>query len=166
MKAIRVHEFGPPEVMRLEEMTEPQVGPGQVLVKVHAVGVNPVETYIRAGAYAAAPPLPYTPGTDAAGVVEAVGPGVKAVAPGDRVYTSYTVSGAYAEKALCREDQVHPPAAPGHFCPRGRGERALFGGLPGPVSDGLRPCPGKWSWSTAPAAAWALPQSSWPGPRG
>jgi len=109
MKAIRVHEFGEPEVMRLEVMPEPQVGTGQVLVKVHAVGVNPVETYIRSGAYmAAAPPLPYTPGTDAAGVVEKVGPGVKAVAPGDRVYTSFSLSGTYAEKTLCLESQVHP----------------------------------------------------------
>lgn len=108
MKAIRVHEYGPPEVMRLEEMPEPQAGPGQVLVKVHAVGVNPVETYIRAGAYAAAPPLPYTPGTDCAGVVEAVGQGVSRVAPGDRVYTSYTLSGSYAELTLGLESQVHP----------------------------------------------------------
>ncbi|MGA9821659.1 MAG: alcohol dehydrogenase catalytic domain-containing protein, partial [Desulfobaccales bacterium] len=108
MKAIRVHSFGEPEVMRLEEVPEPQPGPGQVLVKVQAAGVNPVDTYIRAGAYAAAAALPYTPGMDAAGVVEAVGAGVKAVAPGDRVYTSGSVSGAYAEKTLCLESQVHP----------------------------------------------------------
>ena len=108
MKAIRVHNFGEPEVMHLEEVPEPQIGPGQVLVQVQAVGVNPVETYIRAGAYVALPPLPYTPGTDAAGVVEAVGPGVRAVVPGDRVYASNTVSGAYAEKTLCLEAQVHP----------------------------------------------------------
>jgi len=108
MKAIRVREFGEPEVMKLEEVPELQAGPGQILVKIHAIGVNPVETYIRSGAYSASLPLPYTPGTDAGGVVEAVGPGVKAVAPGDRVYTSYTVSGAYAEKALCLESQVHP----------------------------------------------------------
>ncbi len=107
MKAIRVHEFGAPEVLRLEEVPEPQPGPGQVLVQVQAIGVNPYETYMRAGAYAA-PPLPYTPGHDAAGVVAAVGAGVKAVAPGDRVYTSQTLSGAYAEKALCLESQVHP----------------------------------------------------------
>jgi NADPH2:quinone reductase len=108
MQAIRVHEFGAPEVLRLEEVPEPQPGPGQVLVKVHAVGVNPVETYIRAGAYAAAPPLPYTPGTDAAGVVTQVGPGVKSVVPGDRVYTSYTLTGSYAAMTLCLESQVHP----------------------------------------------------------
>jgi NADPH2:quinone reductase len=108
MKAIRVHEFGPPEVMRLEEVTAPQVGPGQVLLKVYAAGVNPVETYIRAGMYAQKPILPYTPGTDAAGVVEAVGEGVRRVEPGDRVYTSFTLTGSYAEKTLCKESQVHP----------------------------------------------------------
>ena len=107
MQAIRVHAFGEPEVLKLEEVPEPQVGPGQVLVKVHAVGVNPYEGYMRAGAYAA-PPLPFTPGHDAAGVVVAVGAGVKAVAPGDRVYTSQTLTGAYAEKTLCLESQVHP----------------------------------------------------------
>ncbi len=107
MKAIRVHEFGPPEVLRLEEVPEPQPGPGQVLVQVQAIGVNPYETYMRAGAYAA-PPLPYTPGHDAAGVVAAVGAGVKTVAPGDRVYTSQTLTGAYAEMTLCPESEVHP----------------------------------------------------------
>ena len=107
MKAIRIHEFGAPEVLRLEEVPEPKPGPGQVLVEVHAVGVNPYEGYMRAGAYAA-PPLPFTPGHDAAGVVEAVGNGVKAVAPGNRVYTSQTLTGAYAEKTLCLESQVHP----------------------------------------------------------
>ena len=107
MHAIRVHAFGEPEVLKLEEVPEPQVGPGQVLVTVHAVGVNPYEGYMRAGGYAA-PPLPFTLGHDAAGVVAAVGAGVKAVAPGDRVYTSQTLTGAYAEKTLCLESRVHP----------------------------------------------------------
>jgi NADPH2:quinone reductase len=107
MKAIRVHEFGDPEVMRFEEVPEPQLGPGQVLVKVHAVGVNPVDTYIRAGVYARKPSLPYTPGSDASGTVEAVGKGVKSIKVGDRVYTAGTISGAYAEKGLCFESQVH-----------------------------------------------------------
>ena len=107
MKAIRVHEFGLPEVMGLEEVPEPQPGPGQVLLKVYAVGVNPVETYIRAGLFGQ-PALPYIPGTDAAGVVEAVGEGVRRVEPGDRVYTSFTLTGSYAEKTLCQESQVHP----------------------------------------------------------
>lgn len=108
MKAIRVHAYGDPEVMGLETVAEPEPGPGQVLVRVYAVGVNPVETYIRAGIYPQGPPLPYTPGTDAAGVVEAVGAGVTRVEPGDRVYTSHSASGTYAEKTLCQESQVHP----------------------------------------------------------
>ena len=108
MKAIRVHEFGPPEVMRLEEVPDPAPGPGQVLVRIRAAGVNPVETYIRSGAYARRPALPYTPGNDAAGIVEAVGDGVRGVTAGDRVYTSETVTGAYAELALCDAARVHP----------------------------------------------------------
>ncbi|HEY5460816.1 MAG TPA: NADPH:quinone reductase [Deferrimonas sp.] len=108
MKAIRVHEFGPPEAMRIEEAPDPSVGPGQVLVRVRAAGVNPVETYIRSGAYARRPTLPYTPGHDAAGIVEAVGDGVMGVAAGDRVYTSETVTGAYAELALCDATRIHP----------------------------------------------------------
>ena len=88
MKAIRVHEFGDPEVMRLEETPEPQLSPEQVLIKVHAVGVNPVDAYIRAGGYAIKPSLPYTPGSDASGTVEALGKGVKRIKVGDRVYTS------------------------------------------------------------------------------
>ena len=108
MKAIRVHEFGPPEVMRIEEIPDPSPGPGQVLVRIRAVGVNPVETYIRSGAYARRPALPYTPGNDAGGIVEAVGNGVLGVAAGVRVYTSETVTGAYAELALCNATGVHP----------------------------------------------------------
>jgi NADPH2:quinone reductase len=107
MKAICVHEFGDPEVMRLEEVPEPHVGSEQVLIKVHAIGVNPVDTYIRAGAYAIKPSLPFTPGSDASGTIEVVGKGVKRLKVGDRVYTAGTISGAYAEKALCFESQVH-----------------------------------------------------------
>ena len=107
MKAIRVHDFGEPEKMRFEQVEDPSCGPGQVLVKVHAVGVNPVDTYIRAGIYAVKPKLPYIPGSDASGTVEAVGEGVKRFKLSDRVYTSGTVSGAYAEKALCLESQVY-----------------------------------------------------------
>jgi len=76
MKAIRVHEPGDPEVMRLEDIPDLVPGPGEVLVQIQAIGVNPVDTYIRSGAYPARPPLPYTPGLDAAGVIEAVGEGV------------------------------------------------------------------------------------------
>ncbi len=107
MKAIRVHEFGGPEALRLEEIADPQPGPGQVLVAVGAVGINPVDTYIRSGGYGKRP-LPYTPGSDAAGTVEAAGEGVAMAQPGDRVYLAGTITGAYAEKALCKASQVRP----------------------------------------------------------
>ncbi len=107
MKTIRVHQFGGPEVLKLEETPTPRPAAGQVLVRVHAAGVNPYDTYMRSGTYAIKPPLPYTPGSDAAGVIEAVGDGVKQVKPGDRVYTAKTISGAYAEYALALEEQVH-----------------------------------------------------------
>src|SRR5215475_7172313 len=111
MKAILVREFGGPENLKLEEVATPKPGPGQVLVRVHAAGVNPYDTYMRAGTYAVKPALPYTPGSDAAGVVEAVGDGVKKVKRGDRVYTAKTVTGAYAEYALALEEQVRPLSA-------------------------------------------------------
>ena len=107
MKAILVREFGGPEVLKLEEVPTPKPAAGQVLVRIHAAGVNPYDTYMRAGAYARKPPLPYTPGSDGAGVVEAVGEGVKKVKPGDRIYTTNTLSGAYAEYALALEQQTH-----------------------------------------------------------
>jgi NADPH2:quinone reductase len=108
MKAIRVREFGPPEVMKLEEAADLTPGAGQVLVRVKAAGVNPVDTYIRSGTYAFKPSLPYTPGMDGAGTVEAVGPGVSGVKPGDRVYIAGSASGTYAELALCEPWQVQP----------------------------------------------------------
>jgi NADPH2:quinone reductase len=107
MKAILVREFGGPEVLKLEEVPTPRPAAGQALVRIHAAGVNPYDTYMRAGTYAIKPPLPYTPGSDGAGVVEATGDGVKKVKPGDRVYTAKTVTGAYAEYALALEEQVH-----------------------------------------------------------
>ena len=107
MKAIRVHEFGGPEVMKLEEVPDLRPGPGQVVVGVHAAGVNPVDAYIRTGTYASKPNLPYTPGMDAAGVVTAVGQEVKRVKAGDRVYVTAPNSGTYAEDVLCGEAQLH-----------------------------------------------------------
>jgi len=107
MKAIRVHEFGPPNVMRLEEIPDPKPGPGQVLVRIHAAGINAVDTYIRAGLYANKPSLPFTPGIDAAGAVESVGENVSDVKVGDRVYTAGTVTGGYAERAVCEASAVH-----------------------------------------------------------
>ena len=106
MKAIRVHQFGGPEALKLDEVPTPKPADGQVLVRVHAVGVNPYDTLMRAGTYAIKPQLPYTPGSDAAGTVEAVGPGVTRVKQGDRVYTARTLTGAYAEYTLCLEDQA------------------------------------------------------------
>ena len=107
MKAIRVHQFGAPEVMKLEDVPDPKPGPGQVVVTVRAAGVNPVETYIRSGIYGPRD-FPYTPGSDGAGVVEAAGPGVKRVRAGDRVYLAGSVTGTYATKVLANESQVHP----------------------------------------------------------
>ena len=144
MQAIRVHEFGGPEVLKLEEVPEPQVGHGQVLIKVHAAGVNPYEAYIRAGQYAAvAPPLPYTPGNDAAGVVEAVGAGVSRVGVGDRVYTSATLTGAYAAKALCEESRVHPLPAPVSFS-QGAGVNVPYSAAYRALFQRGRAVPGEW----------------------
>ncbi len=107
MKAIRVSSFGGPEVLKVETVPDPRPKAGEVLVRVKAAGVNPYDTYMRAGTYATKPDLPYTPGSDAAGIVEAAGPDMELKA-GQRVYTAGTLSGAYAELALCRRAQVHP----------------------------------------------------------
>ncbi|HEX9078359.1 MAG TPA: NADPH:quinone reductase [Desulfuromonadaceae bacterium] len=108
MKAIRVNEFGPPEVMRLEEVPDPSPGAGQVVVKVAAAGVNPVDTYIRSGVYRPDLKLPYTPGQDGAGVIAAVGPDVSHRKVGERVYVARSISGTYAEQVVCKEFQTYP----------------------------------------------------------
>lgn len=133
MKAIVVHQFGGPEVLKLEEVADPKPGPGQVVVRVRAVGVNPVEAYIRAGSYAVKPNLPYTPGSDAAGEVIAAGQGVTRVKTGDRVYVAASGAGTYAEQVLARADQVHPLPAKVSFeqgaamgVPYATAYRALF----------------------------------------
>lgn len=109
MKRIRYHQAGPPSVLHLEDAPTPTPGEGQVLIKVAAVGVNMIETYQRVGRYTV--PLPRTPGSEAAGVVEAVGPGVTTVQPGDRV-ASARASEAYAEFALAPAWETVPvPAA-------------------------------------------------------
>ena len=133
MKAIRVHEFGGPEKLKLEQTADLKPGAGQVLVKIRAAGVNPVETYIRTGTYAMKPNLPYTPGADGAGEVVSVGEGVSRFKAGDRVYTAGSVSGTYAEQALCTEVQVHPLPKNTSFAqgaamgvPYGTAYRALF----------------------------------------
>ncbi len=107
MKAIRVREFGGPEVMKLEEVPVPKPGAGQVLVRIKAAGVNPADTYARTGNYIVKPSLPFTPGTDGAGVIEAVGSTVTQVKSGDRVYVGRSLSGTYAEYTLALESQVH-----------------------------------------------------------
>ena len=132
MNAIRAHQPGGPEVLKLEEVPDPTPAAGQVLVRVHAAGVNPVDTYIRSGAYGQKV-WPYTPGADAAGVVEAVGEGVTHVKPADRVYTAGSVSGTYAERTVAPEARVFRLPAHVSFeqgaalgVPYGTAHRALF----------------------------------------
>jgi NADPH2:quinone reductase len=107
MKAIRVEQFGDPDVMQLKEMPDLQPAEAQLLIETEAIGVNPVDTYIRAGIYPAKPELPYTPGLDVSGIVAAVGPAVKHIRPGDRVYSFGSVSGCYATQVICEETQVY-----------------------------------------------------------
>ncbi len=107
MKAIRVHEFGEPEVMVFEDVPDLTPGPGQVLIETKAAGVNPVDIYIRQGSYGRLPDLPYTPGMDGSGIVKAIGEGVSRVAVGDRVYAAGTSTGTYAQQFLCKIGQVH-----------------------------------------------------------
>lgn len=108
MKAIRIYETGGPEVLQYEEVPDPVPGPSEVLVRIHAAGVNPVDTYFRSGLYPRKDGFPYTPGFDAAGVVEAAGAGAERFRAGDRVYVFGSLTGTYAERALCRESQVYP----------------------------------------------------------
>jgi len=107
MKAIRVHEYGEPEVMRLEDLPELIPGATEVVVRLHAVGVNPVDAYIRSGLYRSDLKLPYTPGLDGAGIISAVGSAVKHRQVGQRVYVAWSLSGTYAQEVLCKEFQTH-----------------------------------------------------------
>ena len=107
MKAIVVEKFGGPEVLRLKDVPDPEPGPGRLVVSLKAIGVNPVDTYIRAGTYTRAAALPWTPGTDAAGFVEAAGPG-SPFKPGERVYVYGAVGGVYAEKAAVEFTHAFP----------------------------------------------------------
>jgi NADPH:quinone reductase len=133
MRAIRVEQFGGPEVIKFQEVPDPKPDQVQVLVRIKAAGVNPVDTYIRSGTYARKPNLPYTPGADGAGVVEAIGSSVKRFKPGDRVYVVGTTTGTYAELAACPEARVFPLPANVTFAqgaamgiPYGTAYRALF----------------------------------------
>jgi NADPH2:quinone reductase len=113
MKAIRVHEYGGPEVLKLEEVPDPVPGPGEALVRLEATGVNFIEVYQRTGQYKV--PVPFTPGSEGAGIVIAVGPGVTGVRVGDPV-ASTNFAGAYAELALARAERlvVLPPGLGTH----------------------------------------------------
>ena len=108
MKAIRVQEFGAPEVMQLEEVPGLTPDASEVVVKLYAAGVNPVDTYIRSGMYRPDLKLPYTPGLDGAGVISAIGSKVKHRQVGQRVYVAWSLTGTYAEEVLCKEFQTHP----------------------------------------------------------
>jgi NADPH2:quinone reductase len=106
VKAIVVSKWGGPEVLELKDVPDPKPGRGEVVVRIRAAGVNPVETYIRSGTYTRKPDLPWTPGSDGAGTIESVGEGVTSFRKGDRVYTIGARTGTYAELALCLETQV------------------------------------------------------------
>ena len=112
MKAILAHAFGGPEVLQYEDAPDPVAGPGEVVIDIKAAGINPADTYMRGGAYAIVPPLPYTPGGDAAGIVSAIGEGVTSVAVGDRVFAGtalgFNMTGCYAEKVSRPAQDVLP----------------------------------------------------------
>src|ERR1700682_4114323 len=163
MKAIRVHEFGGPEVLKFEEVPTPNPAARQVLVRIHAVGVNPYDTYMRNGVYPIKPPLPYTPGSDAAGVVEAVGPDVKKVKPGDRVYTAGTVSGAYAQYAIALEDQVHRLPDKVTFA-QGAGVWVPYGTAYHALYQTAKVRAGETVLIHRASEAWASPPRRWPAP--
>jgi len=108
MMAWRVHEFGPPDVMKFERVPRPEPGPGEILVKVEAAGVGPWDGWIRAGKSALPQPLPLILGSDLAGEIVATGPGVSELRVGEQVYgvTNPQFIGAYAEYALASAAMV------------------------------------------------------------
>ena len=107
-KAVRIHDYGGPEVMKLEDVPSSRPGPGEALVRFHAVGVNYIDTYFRSGAYKA-PAMPFIPGNEGAGEVTAVGDGVSDLKPGDRVAFVGTL-GCYVEERTVPADRlVHLP---------------------------------------------------------
>jgi NADPH:quinone reductase-like Zn-dependent oxidoreductase len=112
MKAIRIHEFGGPEVLRVEDLPTPEPGPGEALIRVCASSVNPVDYKIRNGGYTSADKLPLTLGRDVAGVVDRLGAGAEGFAPGAKVYAMLARDkGGYAEFVTARaEDCAAMPA--------------------------------------------------------
>ncbi len=138
MRAIRVEQFGGPEVLQVADVDDPVPGPGEVVVRLHAAGVNPVEAYIRSGQYARLPTLPYTPGGDGAGVVEALGEGVTGVAIGDRVYVAAFLG---KDRHLCRAHRLPgakraPPAGRSVVWPGRRAWGSGGDGVPGARAAG------------------------------
>src|SRR5919198_5433573 len=108
MQAVRFHEYGPPEQLVVEQVPRPEPQAGQVLVRVYAAGVNPVDWKIRRGLLKdfMPVPLPYTPGVDLSGIVEAVGPGVTTFEQGQAVYGRGM--GTYAEYAIAPANHLAP----------------------------------------------------------
>ena len=144
MKAIIVREFGAADVMKLEEATTPSPSADQILVKIKAAGINPVDTYIRSGLYPTKPNLPYTPGKDGAGIVESVGENITKFSVGDRVLTADSVSGTYAEFCLCEEkhliklpENISFEQGAGVFVPYATAYRALFQKAKGAAGETL-----------------------------
>lgn len=119
MKAILAHAFGGPEVLKYEETEDPKAGPGEVVIDIKAAGINPADTYMRGGAYAIKPDLPYTPGGDAAGVVAEVGHDVTEFAIGDAVFVGvamgFDMTGCYAQKVVRAAGDVLPLPAGVNF---------------------------------------------------
>ncbi|MDP6346636.1 MAG: NADPH:quinone reductase [Alphaproteobacteria bacterium] len=112
MKAIVAHEWGGPEVLTPEQVPDPEAGPGEVLIRLQAVGINPAETYMRSGIYAYLPDLPCILGSDGAGVIEALGADVDQFEAGQRVYVAGGINGrmtgCYAELVTRPADEVFP----------------------------------------------------------
>lgn len=108
MKAIQVSNFGAPEVMQVVDLPIPKPDKNEILVKIEAAGINPVDSYIRQGTYPQLPELPYIPGMDGSGTIEEPGSECAGFTKGDRVYLSGSITGTYAQYALCLESQVHP----------------------------------------------------------
>ena len=110
MKAVRVHRFGPPEVIALEDVPKPEPDNGEVVVEVKAAGIGPWDALIRSGKSALPQPLPLVLGSDLSGVIDSIGPGVEPFKVGDEVFgvTSERFTGAYAEYALAKAAMIAP----------------------------------------------------------